>query len=125
MRDAARFSLIARRLAICVVLVVALAPVVWLISIAYKPTSDIFASPPAVAMTRHRRSFAICIAMEPTPLDAAKTYKVAGWASVNPQDGKPVADVFAAHLRGMKQAQPKKLNKVAIKGLGSNPGVAG
>ena len=59
------------------------------------------------------------------PLDAAKTYKVAGWASVNPQDGKPVADVFAAHLRGMKQAQPKKLNKVAIKGLGSNPGVAG
>src|SRR3569832_2372402 len=59
------------------------------------------------------------------PLDAAKTYKVAGWASVNPQDGKPVADVFAVFLCGMKQAQPKKLNKVAIKGLGSNPGVAG
>jgi sulfur-oxidizing protein SoxB len=59
------------------------------------------------------------------PLDAAKTYKVAGWASVNPQDGKPVAEVFASYLRGMKQAQPKKLNKVAIKGLGSNPGVAG
>jgi sulfur-oxidizing protein SoxB len=59
------------------------------------------------------------------PLEAAKTYKVAGWASVNPQDGKPVADVFASYLRSVKTAQPKKLNKVAIKGLGSNPGVAG
>jgi sulfur-oxidizing protein SoxB len=59
------------------------------------------------------------------PLEAGRTYKVAGWASVNPQDGKPVADVFAAYLRGMKTAQPKKFNKVAIKGLGSNPGVAG
>ena len=38
---------------------------------------------------------------------------------------KPVADVFASYLRSMKTAQPKKLNKVAIKGLGSNPGVAG
>ena len=37
---------LARRLAIIAVLVVALAPVVWLFSIAYKPTSDIFASPP-------------------------------------------------------------------------------
>ena len=46
MADRERLSLIARRLAISVVLVIALAPVVWLFSIAYKPTSDIFASPP-------------------------------------------------------------------------------
>ena len=46
MRDRAGLALLARRLAIIAVLVVALAPVVWLFSIAYKPTSDIFASPP-------------------------------------------------------------------------------
>ena len=48
MFDRDRLLLIVRRLAICVVLVVALAPVVWLFSIAYKPTSDIFASPPTL-----------------------------------------------------------------------------
>ena len=46
MLDRDRLSLLARRLAISAVLVVALAPVVWLFSIAYKPTSEIFASPP-------------------------------------------------------------------------------
>jgi multiple sugar transport system permease protein len=46
MLDRDCFSLLARRLAICAVLVVALAPVIWLFSIAYKATSDIFASPP-------------------------------------------------------------------------------
>jgi sulfur-oxidizing protein SoxB len=59
------------------------------------------------------------------PLEAGKTYKVAGWASVNPQEGKPVADVFASYLRGVKDARPKKLNKVAVKGLANNPGMAG
>jgi multiple sugar transport system permease protein len=48
MPDREPLLLIARRIAICVVLVVALAPVVWLFSIAYKPTSDIFASPPTL-----------------------------------------------------------------------------
>ena len=40
-----------RRVAICAVLVIALAPVVWLFSIAYKPRSDIFASPPTFLFT--------------------------------------------------------------------------
>ena len=48
MPDRSSFGLLARRFAICAVLVVALAPVVWLFSIAYKPTSDIFASPPTL-----------------------------------------------------------------------------
>ena len=51
MADRERLSLIARRLAVCVVLAIALAPVVWLFSIAYKPTSDIFASPPTFLFT--------------------------------------------------------------------------
>ena len=32
-------------------------------------------------------------------LEAGKSYKVAGWASVNEQQGTPVWDVFAKHLR--------------------------
>jgi sulfur-oxidizing protein SoxB len=59
------------------------------------------------------------------PLEADKSYKVAGWASVNPQTGKPVAEVFAKYLRGMKTAQPKKLNRVALKGVANNPGISG
>ena len=51
MFDRDRLLLIARRLAICFVLVIALAPVVWLFSIAYKPTRDIFASPPTFLFT--------------------------------------------------------------------------
>ena len=49
--------LFARRMAICAVLVVALAPVVWLFSIAYKPTSDIFASPPHTSLHPDRGQF--------------------------------------------------------------------
>jgi multiple sugar transport system permease protein len=51
MFDRDQLLLILRRLAICVVLVIALAPVVWLFSIAYKPTRDIFASPPTFLFT--------------------------------------------------------------------------
>jgi sulfur-oxidizing protein SoxB len=58
-------------------------------------------------------------------LEAEKTYKVAGWASVNPQQGKPVWDVFANYLRGEKTAKPKKLNQVALKGVANNPGISG
>jgi multiple sugar transport system permease protein len=46
MPNCAGFALLMRRVAVMAVLVVALAPIVWLFSIAYKPTSDIFASPP-------------------------------------------------------------------------------
>jgi len=58
-------------------------------------------------------------------LEADKTYKVAGWASVNPQQGKPVWDVFADYLRREKTAKPKKLNQVALKGVSNNPGISG
>ena len=37
-----------------------------------------------------------------TPIEAGKTYRVAGWASVNPQSGKPVSEVVAAYLRAKK-----------------------
>jgi sulfur-oxidizing protein SoxB len=59
------------------------------------------------------------------PLEPGKTYRVAGWASVNPQEGRPVTEVVASYLRNAQDARPKKLNKVAVKGLANNPGIAG
>ena len=58
MTNRAWLSLLARRVTICGVLVVALAPVVWLFSIAYKPTSDIFASPPTLLFSPTLDNFA-------------------------------------------------------------------
>jgi sulfur-oxidizing protein SoxB len=58
-------------------------------------------------------------------VEAGKSYKVAGWASVNPQSGKPVWEVVAKYLRGEKTAKLKKFNRVALKGVANNPGVAG
>jgi sulfur-oxidizing protein SoxB len=57
-------------------------------------------------------------------LEARKSYKVAGWASVNPQTGKPVWDVFASHLRSGKLAGARE-SHVTLKGVDGNPGIAG
>jgi S-sulfosulfanyl-L-cysteine sulfohydrolase len=59
-----------------------------------------------------------------TPVDANKSYRVAGWASVNPQDGKPVSEVVAAYLRAEKIVKIKRPNRVALKGVAGNPGIA-
>jgi sulfur-oxidizing protein SoxB len=58
------------------------------------------------------------------PLQAGKSYKVAGWASVNAQQGKPVWDVFADHLRAGNMSSPR-LSTVTLKGVDGNPGIAG
>ncbi|WMT75563.1 thiosulfohydrolase SoxB [Bradyrhizobium sp. Ash2021] len=58
------------------------------------------------------------------PLDAGKSYKVAGWASVNEQKGIPVWDVFARHLRSQKMRDPRGTG-VTLKGVDDNPGIAG
>ncbi len=60
-----------------------------------------------------------------TAIEDGKTYRVAGWASVNPQSGKPVSDVLANYLRGQKTVKVKKLNSVALKGIANNPGIIG
>ena len=56
-------------------------------------------------------------------LESHKTYKVAGWASVNPQQGKPVWDVFASYLRSGKMPA-SRASKVTLKGVDGNPGIA-
>jgi sulfur-oxidizing protein SoxB len=58
-------------------------------------------------------------------IEPGKSYRVAGWASVNEQDGKPVWEVVASYLRKEKTVSLKRLNRVSLKGVGDNPGVAG
>ena len=57
-------------------------------------------------------------------LEAGKRYKVAGWASVNPQQGEPVWDVLAHYLRSGKTSLPYGSN-VTLRGVDGNPGIAG
>jgi len=58
-----------------------------------------------------------------TALDANKSYRVAGWASVNPQSGKPVSEVVAGYLRAEKTVKIKHANRVVLKGVAGNPGL--
>lgn len=59
-----------------------------------------------------------------TAMEAGKRYRVAGWASVNPQTGKPVMDVVADYLRAKKVVKLTRPNRVALKGVAGNPGYA-
>jgi len=58
------------------------------------------------------------------PLDPSKTYKVAGWASVNPQpDELPdIWDVVAEYLRDQKVIRDVVANVPNVKGIETNPG---
>jgi sulfur-oxidizing protein SoxB len=57
-------------------------------------------------------------------LDAHRRYKVAGWASVNAQQGQPVWDVVAKYLRSGRMPEQRGSN-VTLKGVEGNPGIAG
>jgi sulfur-oxidizing protein SoxB len=58
------------------------------------------------------------------PIEADKQYRVAAWASVNPQNGKPVSDVVASYLRAEKTVQIKRPNRIMLKGVSGNLGIA-
>ena len=59
------------------------------------------------------------------PVSPTKTYKVAGWASVQEgASGTPIWEVVAEYLRDIKTIKPVKLNLPKIVGLGKNPGLA-
>ena len=58
------------------------------------------------------------------PIDASKTYKVAGWASVaQPLEGTPVWDVVADYMRDRKTITVDTVNEPLLKNVGSNPGM--
>ncbi|WP_407168094.1 thiosulfohydrolase SoxB [Bradyrhizobium sp. ORS 111] len=56
-------------------------------------------------------------------LEARKSYKVAGWASVNEQKGPPIWDVVANHLRAGRPPN-RDAPGVTLKGVDDNPGIA-
>ncbi len=56
-------------------------------------------------------------------LEASKSYKVAGWASVNEQKGTPVWDVVANHLKSGKPPN-RQPPGVTLRGVDDNPGIA-
>lgn len=59
------------------------------------------------------------------PLDAGKTYKVAGWAPVGEGvTGEPIWDVVAGWLRDKKTVSARKLNMPKLVGMEKNPGMA-
>jgi sulfur-oxidizing protein SoxB len=60
------------------------------------------------------------------PVEANKTYKVAGWAPVGEGvTGEPIWEVAATYLRDKKVIRGVKLNQPKIAGIGkSNPGIA-
>ena len=63
------------------------------------------------------------------PIEANKTYKVAGWAPVSEAardaGGEPIWDVIATYLRQVKTIPAKAPNMPVIKGAAGNPGLAG
>ncbi len=61
------------------------------------------------------------------PLDAAKTYKVAGWAPVSEDaraaGGEPIWDVMTRYLRRKKTIPPLAQNLPKVEGVSGNPGI--
>lgn len=59
------------------------------------------------------------------PIDAAKLYKVAGWAPVaEGVKGEPIWEVLTAYLRDRKTITPPNLNLPRLVGVEGNPGIA-
>jgi sulfur-oxidizing protein SoxB len=59
------------------------------------------------------------------PIEANKTYKVAGWAPVaEGASGEPIWDVVSKWLRDKKVVTPRKLNEPKLLGMAGNPGIA-
>jgi sulfur-oxidizing protein SoxB len=57
-------------------------------------------------------------------IDANKTYKVAGWASVQQVEGEPIWDVVARWLKAQGRVQGVQPNQPEVMGLHNNHGIA-
>ena len=80
-----------------------------------------YACDPNAAMGRRIQD----MRLDGKPIEANKTYKVAGWAPVaEGAQGEPIWDVVAKWLRDRKTVAPRKLNNPRLIGMGGNPGIA-
>jgi sulfur-oxidizing protein SoxB len=60
------------------------------------------------------------------PIEATKTYKVAGWAPVaEGAQGEPIWDVVETYLEDRKTLAPPKVNAPRLVGVDGNPGISG
>jgi sulfur-oxidizing protein SoxB len=60
-----------------------------------------------------------------TPIEAGKSYRVAGWATVGSQaPGPPIWEVVAEYLRDVKVVKIERLNTPVLKGVENNKGIA-
>ena len=57
------------------------------------------------------------------PIDANKTYKVAGWASVQQVEGEPIWDAVARWLRSQGRVHDLRPNQPEVLGLQNNQGI--
>jgi len=59
-----------------------------------------------------------------TRIEASRSYKVAGWATVGSQSpGAPIWEVVADYLRRTDSARITKLNTPKLKNVAGNPGI--
>lgn len=58
------------------------------------------------------------------PIDAAKSYSVAGWASVRPTEGEPIWDVVSRWLKDQKTIGAVAVNRPSLVGVQDNLGIA-
>jgi sulfur-oxidizing protein SoxB len=80
-----------------------------------------YACDPNAAMGRRIQD----MRLDGKPLDAGKTYKVAGWAPVaEGAGGEPVWDLVARWLDGKKTIAPRRLNTPRLIGVQGNQGLA-
>jgi sulfur-oxidizing protein SoxB len=68
------------------------------------------------------------MAIKGKPVEAGKTYKVAGWAPVaeaaRTAGGEPIWDLMARYLRSRKLIKPLQLELPRLKGMQGNAGIA-
>jgi sulfur-oxidizing protein SoxB len=59
------------------------------------------------------------------PIDAKRTYRVAGWAPVaEGASGEPIWDVVERWLKEKRTVTPRSLNLPRLIGMKDNPGIA-
>ena len=67
------------------------------------------------------------MALRGKPIDAAKKYKVAGWAPVSEDakaaGGEAIWDLMARYLRAQKTIAPRTPNLPKVEGVAGNPGI--